>query len=398
MEKQELLNLLYAERQRLSDRYTKPGWNNWVLLGAVFYCILFFIELYSKNRFVKSNVFELVGIISFWILTCILFNNKIVGEIRGYIGEIFLFTSIKKTLKIVKWVLMFSIVIYWINLTFYINTLIGTIPTINFNSTILIISWFLLFLFTIGISFTSMIDKITARVYKYYSLGNLIILTSLMLNNYYKNWTNVDLQFSIIIVVFVITIVISWYTNIEKDISSIDYLIDDVIIFGNPKSNDVIEQLKIITINTSLDFLFTYKINRISKLEVLINRSLISLSKVVDQMNADYIRKTSTEQIRESFINKSKEISKYIKEYLDTLEQMVTELDSAIISIKSIRKKKRVFITIENIKELMKESKDMTQMHYKLIDKAEEKLPQCLICENCSINCNSEFDRTMTES
>lgn len=397
MEKQELLNLLYSERQRLSDRYTKPGWNNWVLLGAILYCILFSIDLFSKNLFIKSNVFELICFISFWIFTLLLFNKKIVRENRGFIEERFLLTSIKKTLKIVKWVLGFSIAIYWINLIINVITSHKKIPTIDFTSIMLMISWFLLVLIIIGISFTSMIDKTTARIFKFHALGNLLIFSSLMLINYGKDWTNVDLQFSIIIVVFVITIVLLWYTNIEKDISSIDDLIDDVIIFDIPDSNSVIDQLKIITINTSLDFLFTFKISRINNLKILIYRLLISLSKVVDQMNADYFLKTDAKQIRESFFNKSDEIFNLSKDFNDSLEQMLAELRGALKSIQSIRKKKRLENTMDIISEFIDESKAFSKMHHKLVDEAIKKLPQCLLCENCLINCENEIDKIVVD-
>lgn len=396
MEKQELLNILYSERQRLSDRYARPGWNNWVLLGSILYCILSSIDLFNKNTFVISHVFELLGLMFFWIFTVLLFSHKILGEIRGFIEELFLLTSIKKMLKTVKWILRCSLVIYCLNIIVNIINSFKKMSTIDFFSIMIIISWILLILFFIGICLTSMIDKKTIRSFKSLSLGNLSIFTSLMLINYFKDWTIFDLQFSIIFVVFIITTTLLWYTNIEKDISSIDDLIDDVIIFDIPDTDSVINQLKIITINTSLDSLYTFKVSRVNNLKVQIYRLLVDLSKVVNQIDADYFRKDDAKKIRENFYSKIGEVLKLKKDLDFSLGQMLTELSGANESLKSIRKKRRVYNTIEIIRGLIDESKELGTMCENIVE-AIEKIPKCVLCENCPINCDDIINQMMID-
>jgi hypothetical protein len=51
MEKTDLLNILYNERQRLAAKYSSPGWNKWVLYTALISSALYFFDLRQKIPF-----------------------------------------------------------------------------------------------------------------------------------------------------------------------------------------------------------------------------------------------------------------------------------------------------------------------------------------------------------
>ena len=65
MEKHELLSILYSERQRLAAKYTSPGWNYWVLLGALVSSILYFLDLDPINKFELNNVLSAIVLLIF---------------------------------------------------------------------------------------------------------------------------------------------------------------------------------------------------------------------------------------------------------------------------------------------------------------------------------------------
>lgn len=55
MKKAELLDLLYNERKRISDKYSDPGWNKWVLWGAAFTNTIYILDVLNKNTIGMLN-------------------------------------------------------------------------------------------------------------------------------------------------------------------------------------------------------------------------------------------------------------------------------------------------------------------------------------------------------
>ncbi len=51
MTKKELLDILYAERNRLMSLYTRPGWTTWALVGAIASLSWLFLDLYAEESF-----------------------------------------------------------------------------------------------------------------------------------------------------------------------------------------------------------------------------------------------------------------------------------------------------------------------------------------------------------
>ena len=48
MKKNELLNLLYVERQRLSEQNSHIGWSIWILIGCIITLSWMLLEHYEK--------------------------------------------------------------------------------------------------------------------------------------------------------------------------------------------------------------------------------------------------------------------------------------------------------------------------------------------------------------
>jgi len=223
MDKQELLTLLYAERQRLLDRYVKPGWNRWVLFGAMYYCVFSLIDLYDKHAFLISNVFPLLKLLSFTLFTLLLlFSKKIVGFIRGIFEEQLKLESIKTIKSLVGIISKVTIVAYMINLILYCSQFIKIKYEIDYSFTLIVMPWMfwiLLVLLFLQITLAPIFENRTIKEYKILSFGNLSMFIPFMFNKYYAQWSVVDVQFSIILIAIVSLVLIYWYLSFDKDIS-----------------------------------------------------------------------------------------------------------------------------------------------------------------------------------
>lgn len=51
MNKKEILDILYSERNRLMSMYTRPGWTTWALVGAIASLLWLFLDLYVEEFF-----------------------------------------------------------------------------------------------------------------------------------------------------------------------------------------------------------------------------------------------------------------------------------------------------------------------------------------------------------
>lgn len=49
--KKDILDILYAERNRLLSMYTRPGWTTWALVGAIASLVWLFLDLYVEDSF-----------------------------------------------------------------------------------------------------------------------------------------------------------------------------------------------------------------------------------------------------------------------------------------------------------------------------------------------------------
>jgi len=391
MNKQELLSLLYVERQRLLDRYVKPGWNRWVLLGAMIYCIFSFIDSFDKHDFKISNVISLLTFLSFSIITfLLLFSNRIVSLFRGVIEEQLKLKSIKKIKLIVGYISKFVIVVYIIN-AFLFNIQFFNIGYLIDYAIVLKVlywtSWITLFLLSIYIILAPIFDNKKIKAYKCLLFGNISMFVPLYIIYYYQQFSIVDFRYSIILIVFAFVLIIYWYSSKEIDLSDIDYLIDDVILFEEKDYDKVFIQLKIITLNTSIDNLYIHKYKVIKMLALEMDRSLYKLTKDLGLLKADYFSKSNAKQIRENFFKHSSEFRNSYFECLEHTNQILNELKEALNNIRNIRKKNRLLTSKTDVEEVIENLKYKTKKYSALLELAKTRLPKCISCENCEYNC-----------
>ena len=173
-------------------------------------------------------------------------------------------------------------------------------------------------------------------------------------------------------------------------ISQLDLLIDDILVFNNNDNSKIFNHLKIITLNTSIDYLYLHKYNVIRKKILEIDRSLNRLTNDVGLMNAEYFSRSNAKKIRKNFFEHSNEISNLNTECLEYANQILLELGESLNCIDSIRKKNRISNSILDIKEIIEKIKSKINKHSALVELAKERLPQCITCENCPINCENE--------
>ena len=99
MKKNELLNLLYVERQRLSEQNSHIGWSIWILIGCIITLSWMLLEHYEtssmkSDQFCWSQIVTLMGdFITVAFALLLIMIKKIVFILIDLISQNFQFLS-----------------------------------------------------------------------------------------------------------------------------------------------------------------------------------------------------------------------------------------------------------------------------------------------------------------
>jgi len=250
MEKHELLTILYSERQRLAAKYTSPGWNYWVLFGALISCVLYFLDLDPKEKIVLFNVLSISLLIIFIVIIPIIFyiffsnKNKLIEK-----NKLTLKYSIKK-----HRILLITGIILIVFEELLITNLIIDKNTFAYSIILLIVSILLHIICLVSLTYSKLykFNKYLTIPFYGFIVSNVYLMVFAILKIDPQNWTATDFKFAVIIISF-FTIIYFILSIRKSDLSSIDTLIDNTIDSEIINAELTLKFLRLITIDISID-------------------------------------------------------------------------------------------------------------------------------------------------
>jgi hypothetical protein len=399
MEKHELLSILYSERQRLAAKYTSPGWNYWVLFGALVSCVLYFLDLDPKEKFVLFNILFISLLIVFIVIIPIIFyiffsnKNKLIVE-----NKLTLQYSIKKHRNL----LITGIILIGIEDLLITNLIIDK-NTFAYSIILLIVSILLHIICFISLTYSKLykFNKYSTIFIYLLILWNAYLMVSAVLKIDPQNWTATDFKFAVIIISF-FTIIYFILSIRKSDLSNIDTLIDNTIDSENINTESILKLLRLITIDYSIDSLYEDKIKYfISKITTIINKSE-ELDGLLNEFENLKIDNKKFMPLLNEIKEKENDFFKIIDEVsveLINMSPLIVDAPAYIrnnnIKSKQLEEITKIFIEIGNdINKLSIEYNVKMKKISALLDKKKEEIEQfekeintCLNCKYNSLNC-----------
>jgi len=388
MEKHELLSILYSERQRLAAKYTSPGWNYWVLLGALVSSILYFLDLDPINKFVWENVLSAIWFLIFCfvipIYSFMLFVKKKKEFKESKLTDVSKLS--KKHMNIL--VLVCSIIL----LCLFVCIGISKVDIYSFNySIITLLACGLIYIICIYGSIQTCFHKLRFG-YIFGSLLFVSILSTLkiLFSFYAENWTGTEFKFAVIMIVAT-TIIICLFNLSKNDLSSIDKLIDNTINTDYVDADSTLKLLSIITIDYSIKSIYKDKINYAISKKYFIEGLLKEIDKLFKELQKVNFLSPEANEIKANYTNKIIEIQNVIVEIKDIFSALVPSITDAHSYIGNDNSKlKQLSIVAIELTDIYKYISDLTDSVLSKIDRMQELLDICSNCEHNIANCKDK--------
>lgn len=388
MEKHDLLSILYSERQRLAAKYTSPGWNYWVLLGALVSSILYFLDLDPINKFELNNVLSAIVLLIFCFVIPI-YSFRLFTKKKKEFKESKL-TDVSKLLN--AYINISSLVCLIILLCLFLCIAIFKVDIYSFKYPIITLATFgLIYIICIYGSIHTCFYKLRLG-YIFGSLLFVSILSTLkiLFNFYAENWTSTEFKFAVIMIVAT-TIIIYLFNLSKNDLSSIDKLIDNTINTNDVDAESTLKLLSIITIDYSIKSIYKDKINYAISKKYVLEGLLKEIDKLFKELQKVNFLSPEAKEIKANYTDKIKEVQSVIVEIKDIFSALVPSITDAHSYIGNDNSKlKQLSLVAIELTDIYKYISDLTDSVISKIDRMQELLNICSNCEHNSSNCKDK--------
>jgi hypothetical protein len=313
MEKHELLSILYSERQRLAAKYTSPGWNYWVLLGALMSCVLYFLDLNPLKNFVWENVTTATGFLIIVLVIpsvfYLLYRKKDKEFYDGVLAKVS-----KPDRRYIKWIAFFSTVLFLVLYFLLFEYILPDILNLKYP-VILIIALVLIYIVCFYGYIFNIFYKLEINLYISVILGFCFYT---ILKVFYllcaRNFTGLEFKFAIIIISF-FSILYLLSTMGKSDLSSIDKLIDNTIDAVVVNEESTLKLLRVITIDYSVNSIFEDKIKLLISKNSIIQSNAYQIEELHNKLGNFNPQSEEAKELRSQIIDISADTISIIKEF-----------------------------------------------------------------------------------
>ena len=322
MKKNELLNLLYVERQRLSEQNSHIGWSIWILIGCIITLSWMLLEHYEtssmkSDQFCWSQIVTLMGDFITVAFALLLIKNYYNDKKNS-----FHFDRFDKS-KLPIFIILDTVIaiLLYIYHKVFSNDSIGIILT----NTII---------FYCGVKCSELYQSLKCKqqiplLYKQlvYAFASIIILIAAGCKigthyNYYIINTKYALLASGIIIVLYILLWHIW-NPIKKSIIAIDKLINEMIINEGTDTKEIYNNLIAIKIGYKYSQLYENKLQKIGSLLKKQNGYITLIERNIKKLEID-------QNIKTEELNKNSKLFNLIKKNNETSFHLIDKILSNI--------------------------------------------------------------------
>lgn len=313
MTKQDILNILYSERQRIKDISNKPGWSIWAIIGSISVCIWFLIELIFNNSINWIYTIPIAFVLFNVLLTLstIVLNTRKRKDNNRYksFNEILSKESIIQLILICV-ILCIELIFLIINSHLWSKTCwLLYIAKIGLSTYILNIAIALVIYFIKIPNQKKQNKKVTKLIILVYAIFWVGIITVFIYPVIGNSVTQLEIKTSILIsVIYILFVQLPFAGNSNKSVSCIDDLIDCVLFEPNVEEAKIFKELEVIELGLKLpeymqetlsilQFYSQLLYNRDNELHEL-EKQLNSPSKIEEKIKlAEIMRKKASESL-----------------------------------------------------------------------------------------------------
>lgn len=345
MEKNDLLNLLYVERQRLSDQNSQVGWSNWVLIGGVItlsWMLLEHHEAVVKSNFDEFCCSQIITLLKDFLsiaFALLLVMNYCNDRKTKYMPDRFDKSKLPRFI-IMDMILAVILCVFLCPFTEITEIIIGNISASFFGIKVVDLNQILKRKQHLPLLFKQ----------RFYLFASVIILVigvyRICMHNSYNI---VNTKYSLLIIgVIIVFYLLLWYqwNPIKRSVDSIDDLIDDLILNKDVDADYVYDKFITIKIGYKYSQLFDNRFYEVDKLIKDEDRYIYSLNQRIERLElVDDIDRCELNLCIE-MLNKIKEQHKVISK---TTIKLLTKIKSDIDYLSLCKGNIQEFKKIEDI-------------------------------------------------
>lgn len=399
MKKNELLNLLYVERQRLSEQNSHIGWSIWILIGCIITLSWMLLEHYEtssmkSDQFCWSQIVTLMGDFITVAFALLLIKNYYNDKKNS-----FHFDRFDKS-KLPIFIILDTVIaiLLYIYHKVFSNDSIGIILT----NTII---------FYCGVKCSELYQSLKCKqqiplLYKQlvYAFASIIILIAAGCKigthyNYYIINTKYALLASGIIIVLYILLWHIW-NPIKKSIIAIDKLINEMIINEGTDTKEIYNNLIAIKIGYKYSQLYENKLQKIGSLLKKQNGYITLIERNIKKLEID--QNIETEELNKNsklfnLIKKNNETSFHLIDKI--LSNIQKDLNHILVNEKNEKEINKLLSIINNNLSISKKKRELIEtllnkyetLLNKQVDKYQKMIDEQSKCQYYCRFANNKF-------
>jgi hypothetical protein len=298
MERNDLLNLLYVERQRLSEQHNQIGWSIWVLIGGIIALSWMLLEHYETA--IQSNAFEfcwsqviaLFGDFITIAFALLLIKNFYSDRETDYRSDRFNKSKLPVFI-VLDMAIAISIYIYY---KIWSNNIIGTILTFTI-------------MYYFGVKCAELYQAIKYKQqmpllfkqFVYISTSIIVLVVGVYKISTHYNYYITNTKYALISSgILIILYILFWqiWNPVKKSIIAIDKLINNTIINEKVSTELIYNEFIAIKIGYKYSQLYEYSFQKIKDLLVKQDVYIVLLRKNMDDFE-------SSQDMNKEMLNKS---------------------------------------------------------------------------------------------
>lgn len=339
MEKHELLSILYSERQRLAAKYTSPGWNYWVLFGALMSCILYFLDLNPLKNFVWENVTTATGFLIIVLVIPSVFYMVYRKKDKEFYDGVLAKVS-KPDRRYIKWIAFSSTVLFLVLYYLLLEYILPDILNLKYP-VILIIALVLIYIVCLYGYIFNIFYKLEINLYISVILSFCFIT---IMKVFYllcaRNFTGLESKFSIIIIAF-FSILYLLFSMSKSDLSSIDKLIDNTIDNQYVDAESTLKLLRIITIDYSIKSIYDEQIKNLISIKTSLDIQLKEIDDSLFELKSISILNSETKHLMYTANDKCVNGNKLVSSYIEDINKILKAIRKANTYVQKNTKKQK---------------------------------------------------------
>lgn len=286
MERNNLLNLLYVERQRLSEQNNQIGWSIWILIGGIITLSWMLLEHYeiaiqsSAFGFSWSQVVTLFGDFITIAFALLLIKNYYSDRKTDYRSDRFEKSKLPLFI-ILDGIIAISLYVYH---CFFSNGMIASILTFAIVSYLTVKSVELYQL----LKYKQQMPLLFKQ-FVYLSASAIVLITSICRISTHYNYDIVNTKYALLSCgIIIVSYVLFWHiwNPIKKSVISIDKLINNMIVNENINTELVYNEFITVKIGYKYSQLYNNGFHEIKNLLVKQEYYITLLRKNIDELEA----------------------------------------------------------------------------------------------------------------